>query len=708
MHPTASIHQPYPLAQRLDLVEVIHGCDVADPYRWLEDRDDPQTQEWLAAEAALFSAEREGWHTIDHWRRRLQALLGSGTISPPVWRGLWRFQLRREPGQEHAVLQATDADGGTRILVDPIALDPTGLTTLDSWQPSKEGDRLAYQLSVGGTEESEVHVIDVATGESLEGPIDRARYSPIGWLVGGEAYYYVRRLAPDVLPPGEEQFHRRVWLHRVGSQPDQDVLIFGDGRKKTEYFGAGVSRDGRWLSISASEGTAPRNDLWVADLTASDPATPNLVPVQVGVDAQTGLRFGRDGRVYVFTDRDAPRGRLAVTIPELWEPDDWVDLIAEDPEAVLESFAILDGPELDRAVILASWTRHAISEITVHDLASGSRVDTIELPGVGTVGGIGERPDGGHEAWFTYTDNATIPRVMHYDARTGELTVSDYPPGFVQVPRISSTVEVYRSPDGTEVRMLLLAPTDARTEDGKPTATRPTILYGYGGFGVPMAPSYSPSVLAWVEAGGVYAIACIRGGSEEGEQWHRDGMLANKQNVYDDFIAAAQWLIDGEWTTPEKLAISGGSNGGLLVGAVMTQRPDLFAGVHCSAPLLDMIRYEGSGLGETWNVEYGSAANPQEFQWLAAYSPYHHVREGVAYPATLFTAFDQDTRVDPMHARKMCAALQQSTVSSNPILLRTESDVGHGARSISRSVDLSADVLAFHASVTGLDQEISE
>lgn len=605
------------------------------------------------------------------------------------------------------MLQVVDASGQTRVLVDPIALDPAGLTTLDSWQPSKEGDRLAFQVSVGGTEESEVHVIDVATGASLEGPIDRARYSPIGWLVGGDAYYYVRRLAPEALPRGEEQFHRRVWLHRIGDNPDDDVLIFGEGRKLTEYFGAGVSRDGRWLSISASEGTAPRNDLWVADLSSSEPTEPILVPVQTGIDAQTGLRFGRDGRVYVFTDRDAPRGRLAVTSPGAWDPADWTDLIAEDPDAVLEGFAILDGPELDRAVMLVSWTRHAISEVTVHDLASGEQIGIVELPGVGTVGGMSELPDGGHEAWFIYTDNATIPRVMHYDAHDGALTVSDYPPGFVEVPDITSTVEVYRSPDGTEVRLLLLAPTDARSQDGSPTTTRPTILYGYGGFGVPMAPSYSPSVLAWVEAGGVYAIACIRGGSEEGEQWHRDGMLSKKQNVYDDFIAAAEWLIDGGWTTRKQLAISGGSNGGLLVGAVMTQRPELFAGVHCSAPLLDMIRYESSGLGATWNVEYGSAADPQEFGWLAAYSPYHHVSDGVEYPATLFTAFDQDTRVDPMHARKMCAALQHSTVGAGPILLRTESDVGHGARSISRSVDLSADVLAFHASVTGLDQEIS-
>jgi prolyl oligopeptidase len=246
---------------------------------------------------------------------------------------------------------------------------------------------------------------------------------------------------------------------------------------------------------------------------------------------------------------------------------------------------------------------------------------------------------------------------------------------------------------------MILSPADSSRPTHPP---RPTVLYGYGGFGIPMVPAYSPSVLAWVEAGGVYAIGCLRGGSEEGERWHREGMLGKKQNVFDDFIAAAEWLIAEEWTTPEQLVISGGSNGGLLVGAAVTQRPDLFAGVHCSAPLLDMIRYEKSGLGATWNVEYGSAEDPEAFRWLAAYSPYHQVTEGSDYPAVLFTTFDQDTRVDPMHARKMCAAMQNATSSTRPILLRTELDVGHGARSISRGINLSSDVLAFMAAAAGL------
>jgi len=696
----------YPETPRVDVVDELHGHTVADPYRWLEDRDDPATQQWLVEQSELFEIVRGGWPTTEHWHNRLEALLGSGTISPPIPRGEYVFFMRRDPGQEHSVLFCIDPDGTQRVLVDPMAIDPSGLTTLDSWQPTKQGHRLAYQISAGGTEESAVYVIDVASGAQLEGPIDRARYSPIAWLLDGEQYYYVRRLPPTDVPTGEEQYHRRVWLHRVGDDPENDSMIFGEHRKKTEYFGAAVSRDGRWLTISASEGTAPRNDLWVADLDVCDPAAPELDPVQVGIDAQTGLRFGRDGRVYIYSDRDAQRGRLCVTDPENLDYSAWAVLIAEEPEAVFEGYAILDGPELPRPLLLVSWTRHAVSEISIHDLASGERIGEIPLPGIGTVGGIVERPEGGHEAWFIYTDSATIPRVLRYDAVADTCEVSAYPPGFVEVPTITSAMYTYESRDGTPIRLMVLSPAAGSRDPDETGDTsrepRPTVLYGYGGFGIPMVPSYSPSVLAWVEAGGVYAIACLRGGSEEGEHWHREGMLGKKQNVFDDFIAAAQWLIDEGWTTREELVISGGSNGGLLVGAALTQRPDLFAGVHCSAPLLDMIRYEKSGLGATWNVEYGSAEDADAFEWLAAYSPYHQVVEGSDYPAVLFTTFDQDTRVDPMHARKMCAALQHASASPHPVLLRTELDVGHGARSISRSIDLSSDVLAFMAAVTGL------
>jgi prolyl oligopeptidase len=353
-------------------------------------------------------------------------------------------------------------------------------------------------------------------------------------------------------------------------------------------------------------------------------------------------------------------------------------------------------PAAGGGTLLCVWTRHAVSELTTHALGTGERTGSVPLPGLGSVAGIAERPEGGYEAWFGYTDHVVPASVYRYDASTGETTLWSEAPGRVEVPEVHARQVEYPSADGTTVRMLVLAPTK------EPDRPRPAILYGYGGFSIPMTPGYSAGVLAWVEAGGVYAIAQLRGGSEEGEQWHRDGMREKKQNTFDDFHAAAERLVADGWTANDRLAVNGGSNGGLLVGAAVTQRPELFAAAVCSAPLLDMVRYEQFGLGATWSDEYGSADVPEELDWLLGYSPYHHVRQGVDYPAVLFTVFDGDTRVDPMHARKMCAALQHATSGTRPVLLRRERDVGHGARALSRSVALTADTLAFAARWTGL------
>ena len=690
----------YPPARREDIAEQIHGRLVRDPYRWLEDADREETRSWLAAQDALLAGYLAGLGDRSALAGRITELLGAGSVGAPVWRGDRQFYTRRAAGQEHAVLHVATPSDGERILIDPTAIDETGTTTLDAWQPDLDGRLLAYQLSQGGDEESLLRVMDVVTGEDVDGPIDRCRYTSVAWLPGGKAFYYTRRLPPEAVPDGERQYHRRVYLHRVGGPAEDDVMIFGDGLEKTNYYSVSVSRDGRWLVIGAAAGTAPRNDLWIADLAAAPASAPDLRVIQQRVDAQTAARVGRDGRLYIWTDRDAPRGRLAVTDPAEPGYGHWRDLIPEDPEAVLAGFAILDGHELARPVLLAVRTRHAISEVSVHDLATGERAGTVPLPGLGTIDGLSERPEGGHEAWFGYTDNTTPPLVLRYDALGGATTTWARSPGQVDVPEISARQVAYPSKDGTTVRMLIIS------GDG-PQRPRPTVLYGYGGFGVSMQPGYAATILAWVERGGVYAIASLRGGGDEGEEWHRAGMRASKQNVFDDFHAAAEKLIADGWTTREQLAISGGSNGGLLVGAAITQRPDLYAAAVCSAPLLDMVRYERFGLGETWNDEYGTAADPEELGWLLSYSPYHHVREGISYPPVLFTVFDGDTRVDPMHARKMCAALQHATSGpwpDRPILLRRESDVGHGARAVSRSASLSADTLAFLGYLTGLSR----
>src|ERR1700753_2987380 len=652
----------YPHAPRLALTEDLFGHEVSDPYRGLEDAASPQTEGWLRSQDELFGQHGSGLPGAGRLAARILELTGTGRVGVPVWRGDRQFFTRRLPGQEHAVLCTVDPR-----TAGPGSPDGPGEATAGR-EAVEEGRLLAYQLSEGGSEESVLRVMDVATGELADGPIDRCRYSRIAWLPGGKAFYYTRRLAPELVPAGEEQFHRRVYLHFVGAPADDDVLIFGAGRDKTTYYSASVSMDGRWLTISASRGTEPRNDLWIADLDATGPASPELRTVQEGLDAQTGTRVGRDGRLYVFTDQDAPRGRLAVTAPAAPGAEGWRDLLPADPEAVLEGYAILDdAPE---PALLALRTRHAISEISVHDLATGARTGSVPLPGPGSVGGISERPDGGHEAWFAYTDNTTPVTIMYYDASAGpaaQARVWARAPGSVQAPPVHAQQVAYESADGTTVRVLVIS------AGAEPDQPRPTVLYGYGGFGISLAPGYSSTVLAWVEAGGVYAIAGLRGGSEEGEDWRRAGMLGQRQNVFDDFHAAAGKLIADGWTTPGQLGIYGGSNGGLLVGAALTQRPDLYAAVVCSAPLLDMVRYERFGLGETWNSEYGTASDPEQLGWLLSYSPYHHVVPGTRYPSVLFTVFDNDTRVDPLHARKMCAALQDATTGSlagRAVLLR--------------------------------------
>jgi prolyl oligopeptidase len=581
------------------------------------------------------------------------------------------------------------------VLVDPMELDPAGTTTLDAWSPSWEGDRLAYQLSTGGDEESRLYVLDVTTGEVVDGPVDRCRYSPVAWLPGGEELFYVRRLAPDQVPAGEEQFHRRVWRHRVGAPAEDDVLVHGEGSDPTTYFSVHTSRDGRWLIVSGSAGTAPRDDVWIADL-AGDGA---MREFQVGVDAQTAAWVARDGRLWLMSDRNTPRWRLAVADPAdpaTWAPEAWRDVVPQRPDAVLSDVALVDGAD-GALQVLAVHAVDATDRLSVWAADGSGRVADVEGLGVGSISGVSSRPEGGTEAWVGYTDYATPPSVLAWDAGS-PTTLQSWEQADVagDVPDLTVVETHATSADGTPVHMFVLSGSDT------PDEPRPTVLYGYGGFNVALTPAYTAQALAWVAAGGVWAVANLRGGSEHGEEWHRAGMRDRKQNVFDDFAAAGEHLVAEGWTTHGQLAVMGGSNGGLLVGATLTQRPDLAAAVVCSAPLLDMVRYERFGLGRTWNDEYGTAEDATELGWLLGYSPYHAVREGTAYPAVLFTTFESDTRVHPLHGRKLAAALQHATSAQTPIVLRRETSVGHGARAVSRTVGLAADQLAFLAEHTGL------
>ncbi|MDP9441744.1 MAG: prolyl oligopeptidase family serine peptidase [Actinomycetota bacterium] len=676
----------YPEAERLDLVEVLHGHEVADPYRWLEDADSLQTQGWSAEQDALVRAVLDAVPGREHLRSRLEALL-PGMVGLPTVRGPRTFFRRRDPDQEHAVYVVVDGGGAERVLIDPAAMDPTLMTTLDLVVPSKEGDRVAYVTSEGGREEGVLHVLDVATGAVLDGPIVLGRGPDVAWLAGGDELIYVARLPDDLLPSGEEQFHRRVWRHRIGTPRSGDDLLFGEGVDKTAYFGVGTSHDGRWLTATVALGTAPRNDLYLWDIAGGGP----FRVVQQGVDAQTSGEVGTDGRLYLFTNREAPRGRLCICSPDAPDYEHWEDLLAEGSD-------VLTGYTLTEDAVVAVREHHVVSRVSVHDRRTGQWRADLALPGPGTAA-VTSRPDGGHDVWIGYVDHIRPFRVLHH--RIGAATVDLWaePPGAVSAEWIRARQVFVTSADGTRIPMFVIQREDAATEP------RATILYGYGGFNVALTPDYASGILAWVERGGVYAIANLRGGSEYGEAWHRAGMRQHKQNVFDDFFAAAEWLIAHGYSSTERLGISGGSNGGLLVGAALTQRPELFRAAVCSAPLLDMVRYERFGLGQTWNDEYGRADDPAELEWLLSYSPYHRVVAGTRYPAVLFTVFEGDTRVDPLHARKLCAALQHGTAadpSDRPILIRRERGVGHSSRAVSRMIELQVDTLSFLASQLGL------
>jgi prolyl oligopeptidase len=703
-------HQRYPDAPRSDSGDLLHGLLVPDPYRWLEDLADPATVAWAAGQDELFTAERARWPDAQAWRSRLAELSAIGLPGVPVPCGARLFHSRQELGAELPTLMVTE-HGAERPLISPLTIDPAGLTVLQSWQPSVDGALLAYQLSVAGTEDCELRVLDVDTATVVDGPIDRVRRSAIAWLPHGRHFYYVRRLAPE-LNPGEERYHRRVWLHEVGTDPARDVEVFGSGRDKTQFYSLASTPNGRMLAVTATAGTDPSTELYLADLHRGPIDRPCLRPIQQQIKARTTAILPPSAcpgdPIWLRTTLDAPRGRIVLAASAGQDPADWQTLIAPRSDAVLEEFAPLGGPGLPRPLALVRWTRHAIGEITVHDLADGRQITTVPVPGEGTIGRLSTRPEGGHDAWFSYTDHARPTQILHYDASIDRTRIwpacgaaasgqaAREAGTALSSPPVRATLVSFSSLDGTEVRMFVVS------ASGRADRPRPAILTGYGGFGASMAPRYSPEAIAWVQAGGVYAVACLRGGGEEGEQWHRAGMLHGKPRVFEDFEAAADYLVTAGWADPERLALLGGSNGGLLVGAALTRRPSRYAAVACLAPLLDMARYELSGLGPSWRAEYGSTADPEEMRTLLTYSPYHHVVPGTKYPPVLFATFDNDTRVDPAHARKMCAALQHATTGPGRVLLRLERAVGHGARARSSQTGLFGDCLAFLACAVGL------
>jgi prolyl oligopeptidase len=672
---------------REHVVDDLHGAEIVDPYRWLEADATERVRDWTDQQNARTRAVLDALPQRAAFAHRLRELLAVGLLSTPHPIAGRMFHTRREGEQKQAVLYVRDTVGAAdHALIDPNALDPEGLVTLDWYYPSPDARLVAYGLSRGGDEMSTLHVVETATGKDLADRIPHTQRSTVAWVDGG--FFYTVHPAPGSVPAGDENYYRRVRYHRLGDDPAKDELVFGEDRPKEDILSVAASEDGRWILFTAFKGWA-KSDLYLLDRDNPDRG---LATVIEGEDAITE-GFVLDGRIWLRTNLDAPNYRVVSVACGSPDASRWETAVAEGKD-VIESF----DRTRDRIAVLRLV--RATSRLATYDLR-GQDEREIPLPSLGAIE-IVEGEHNGDCVGYVFQSFTQPPIAFVADARTGKADelVRLRMPDRLDVAAIAVDQVGYASRDGTEVTMFLVHRKDVRPRGGVPT-----LLTGYGGFNISRTPVYSAGAAAWVEAGGLFAMPNLRGGGEYGETWHRAGMLAEKQNVFDDFHSAAEVLIARGWTEPKHLAISGGSNGGLLVGAALTQRPDLFAAVCCAVPLLDMLRYQNFRIARFWIAEYGSAEDPEQAKWLRKYSPYHNVRAGVRYPAVLFTTAEGDSRVDPMHARKMAALLQaQSEDPESVVLLRVDRDAGHGiGKPLDKQVDDFADQYAFMAWRTGLD-----
>jgi prolyl oligopeptidase len=668
------------------VVDTIHGIVVNDPYRWLEGDGMERVREWTDAQNARTRAVLDALPQRAYFASRLRELLSVGLLSTPRPIAGRIFHTRRVGDQKQAALYVRDSvEAADRALVDPNAIDPSGLVTIDWYYPSPDARFVAYGLSRGGDEMSTLRVIETATGRDLGERIPDTQRSTVAWVDGG--FYYTVHPARGSVPPGDENYYRRVRFHKLGDDHRTDPLVFGEGRPKEDILGVAVSPDGRWVLLTALKGWA-RSDLYLLDRERPERG---LRTVMEGLDAiAEGLPM--DGRIWLRTNLDAPNYRVVTAPCESPGTAEWATIVPEG-EHVIEGF--------DRTAHRLAVLRlvRATSRLATYDL-QGADEREIALPSLGAIEFV-QGDLAGDLIGYTFQSFTVAPVAFVADARSAkshELVRLRTPAG-LDPSTVAVEQTTYRSRDGTEITAFLVHRTDVR-----PTGKVPTVLTGYGGFNVSRTPGFFPGAAAWVGAGGLFCLPNLRGGGEYGERWHRAGMLANKQNVFDDFHAAALMLVATGWTDAQHLAITGGSNGGLLVGAALTQRPELFAAVTCAVPLLDMLRYQNFRIARFWIAEYGSAEDAEQIRWLRAYSPYHNVRAGVRYPPVLFTTAEGDSRVDPMHARKMAALLQaQSEDPESVVLLRVDRDAGHGiGKPLDKQVDDFADQYAFIAWRTGL------
>lgn len=701
----------YPDAPTEDVVDTLHGVEVADPYRYMEDPDDERLADWAERQDTLFEHIMEHASNRDAYMERLTALYDSPRYGTPRERGGRYFFTYNDGLQNQSELRvSTTEKGDGRLLIDPNTWSEEGTISLAGWSPSEDGTMLAYAVQEGGSDWRTIKAMDVASGEDLGVEIEEAKFGGgVTWAKDGSGFYYSRYPSK---PTGSAELtslneHQKVYFHRMVEGEDggvtwEDELVWESPDHPNRGWWVSLTDDGRFLILGGSETTAPQNLLYVKDLTGATPGADDFRPIVSefqarysvlgSVPVMAGTEEGHEpARLIVYTTDDAPFGRVIAIDPANPGRANWTEIIPEGDVA-------MQGASMVGGHIITQALRDVLPEINVYT-PGGELVRTVELPGVGSARGFGGRQSDEY-TYYGFSSFAQPSTTYRYDIASGESTVfRESEVDFDSEPFVTKQV-FYSSKDGTRVPMFVTHKKDIELD-----GSHKLLLYGYGGFGIPLTPGFSTSRAAWLESGGIYAVANLRGGSEYGLPWREAGSRLVKQNTFDDFIAAAEHLQANGYTSPSRTAIMGGSNGGLLVGACLTQRPELFGAAIPQVGVLDMLRFHLFSAGRFWVSDYGSADDAEQFAALYAYSPYHNVREGVEYPPTMVTTAYRDDRVVPMHSFKFAAALQEATGSPDPILIRIERDAGHGAgTSVTKQLEAYADVWAFIDMVMGEEE----
>lgn len=668
----------YPETRKGDVVDTYFGTEVADPYRWLEDDRSEETENWVKAQNEVTFAHLESIPYREKIETRLTELWNYEKISAPFKEGDYTYFYKNDGLQNQYVVYRQKGDEEPEVFLDPNTFSEDGTTSLAQLTFSDDGSLAAYSISEGGSDWRKIRIIDAETKEQLEDPLVDVKFSGVSW-VGNEGFYYSSYDKPEGSELSAKTDQHKLYYHELGTDQSDDQLVFGGtDAEKHRYVGGSVTDDDRYLLISAANSTSG-NKLFLKDLTDEDS---ELVTILDHTDSDTRVLDNDGSKLYLVTNLDAPNQRVVTVDASNPAPENWEDFIPETENVLSVSTGA--------GYIFAEYMVDAVAQVKQYAY-NGDMVREVQLPGVGSIGGFSGKKEA-DELYYTFTNYSTPSTIYKFGPDQGGSEVyaesgADFDPANYESKQV-----FYTSKDGTEVPMIITYKKGTKLD-----GSNPTILYGYGGFNISLTPSFSIANAAWLEMGGVYAVANLRGGGEYGKDWHKAGTKLQKQNVFDDFIAAAEYLIDEKYTSSDHLAVRGGSNGGLLVGAVMTQRPELFAVALPAVGVLDMLRYHTFTAGAGWAYDYGTAEDSKEmFEYLIGYSPVHNVEEGVAYPATLITTGDHDDRVVPAHSFKFAAELQDKAGGENPQLIRIETNAGHGAGTpVSKTIEQYSDIFGF-------------